>query len=473
MGAGSRDSLPSESLTEALARFAAALRLEAVPPPVVAAAKLCLLDFIGVTLAGATEPEARPVGEFVRGQGGLPTSSVWGFGCRAPAALAALTNGSVGHHLELDDGHILGHVHPGATLIPAAFALAEARHSTGRDLLAAVVAGYEVVIRVGRGLAASAMYDRGFHGPGLFGAFGAAAAAVSILGLDGTRAADALGNCCLTPAATFQAFREGAGIKDLYCGWPAMTGTLAAQLAATGIGGPRQLLEGRLGLARATTDRHDLAGITADLGDRWLLPTVYIKRHSACSFAHTMIDALLSLTAALPLRPEQVARIAVSTHRFAAELNEPAPATLTAAKSSLPFCAALAVTRGHALLSDFTAEALADPTLRALAARTTIAADPALDARHAAREGRRPARVEVTLADGRHLAAERDVARGWPEDPLTPEEIRGKFAALVEPGYGAQRVRDILAAVERLESLGDVADLGALLMARDLRMEGP
>ena len=194
----------------------------------------------------------------------------------------------MGHHLELDDGHILGHVHPGATVIPAAFALAEARQASGRDLLTAIVAGYEVVIRVGRGIAASAMYDRGFHGPGLFGAFGAAAAAAAVLRLDPERAAHAIGNCCLTPAATFQAFTEGAGIKDLYCGWPAMVGTLAAQLAAAGISGPRLLFEGKLGLARAVADRHDLGSITADLGQAWLLPTAYIKRHSACSFAHAM-----------------------------------------------------------------------------------------------------------------------------------------------------------------------------------------
>jgi len=462
---GSLSGLPHESIAEAVARFAVALRYEAVPSAVVERAKLCLLDFVGVALAGAKEAPARSLGAFVRAQGGVSEGAVWGFGCRAPAALAALANGSVGHHLELDDGHILGHVHPGATVIPAAFALAEARKASGRDLLTAIVAGYEIVIRVGRGIAASAMYDRGFHGPGLFGAFGAAAAAAAVLRLDAERAADAIGNCCLTPAATFQAFTEGAGIKDLYCGWPAMVGTLAAQLAAAGISGPRLLFEGKLGLARAVADRHDLGSITADLGQAWLLPAAYIKRHSACSFAHTMIDALLSLTAADPLAPERIQRIAVFTHRFAADLNDRSPATLTAAKSSLPFCAALAAARGHALLTDFTAEALTDPAVRALATRTTIALDPELDARHLAREDRRPARVEVVLADGRCLTAERDVARGWPEDPMTTGEIRDKFRALVEPGYGSEVVRDLTAAVNALEDLDDVTILGRVLAA--------
>jgi 2-methylcitrate dehydratase PrpD len=462
---GSLSGLPHESIAEAVARFAVALRYEAVPSAVVERAKLCLLDFVGVALAGAKEAPARSLGAFVRAQGGVSEGAVWGFGCRAPAALAALANGSVGHHLELDDGHILGHVHPGATVIPAAFALAEARKASGRDLLTAIVAGYEIVIRVGRGIAASAMYDRGFHGPGLFGAFGAAAAAAAVLRLDAERAADAIGNCCLTPAATFQAFTEGAGIKDLYCGWPAMVGTLAAQLAAAGISGPRLLFEGKLGLARAVADRHDLGSITADLGQAWLLPAAYIKRHSACSFAHTMIDALLSLTAAGPLAPERIQRIAVFTHRFAADLNDRSPATLTAAKSSLPFCAALAAARGHALLTDFTAEALTDPAVRALATRTTIALDPELDARHLAREDRRPARVEVVLADGRCLTAERDVARGWPEDPMTTGEIRDKFRALVEPGYGSEVVRNLTAAVNALEDLDDVTILGRVLAA--------
>ena len=408
-------------IAEDLARFAVTLRLEDVPTPVVECARLCLLDFVGVTLAGAQEAAARPIAQLVRTMGGAPEAAAWGYGYRAPAALVALVNGSLGHHLELDDGHILGHVHPGATIIPAAFALAEARRARGRDLLTAIIAGYEILIRVGRGIAASAMYDRGYHGPGLLGAFGAAGAAAAILRLDVERATHAIGNCCLTPAATFQAFKEGAGVKDLYCGWPAMVGTLAAQLAAGGISGPRELFEGKLGFARAVADTYDLASITADLGSAWLLPTAYVKRHSACSFAHTMIDAVLSLSQAGAIPPDEIERVVVRTHRFAAELNEPAPATLTAAKSSLPFCAALALAKGHALLADFTPAALADPAVRALAARTVVVLDPELDARHAAREDRRPTKVEVTLRSGECLVAERDVARGWPEDPLTPD----------------------------------------------------
>lgn len=458
--AGAADPSPTPSATEALGRFAATCRLEAIPPPVAAAAKLRLLDFLGAALAGARQAETRPLGELVRALGGAPEAAVLGFGYRAPAAFAALVNGAVGHHLELDDGHILGHVHPGATVIPAALALAESRGGSGQNLLAAVVAGYEILIRVGRALAASAMYDRGFHGPGLLGAFGAAGAAASVLGLDPGQAGSALGNCCLTPAATFQAFKEGAAVKDLYCGWPALVGTLAAQLAARGIGGPRLLLEGRLGFARAVADRHDLAGITADLGQAWLLPTAYIKRHSACSFAHTMIDALLELA---PLPPEAVRRVEVRTHRFAAELDEPAPLSLTAAKSSLPFCAALALARGRPLLADFTPGALADEGLRALAARVVLIADPALEAAHAAREDRRPARVEVELADGRRLTAERDVARGWAEEPLEAAEIAGKFRALVEPGYGAVLADRILALVGSLEKAPDARCLGQAL----------
>ena len=456
---------PAASLTQSLGAFAAALEPGAIPAEVRARARLCLLDFAGVTLAGAREPAMRPLADLVLGNGGAGEATAWGFGARAPAAMAALANGSVGHHLELDDGHILGHVHPGATVIPAAFALAEARRASGAALLAAIVAGYEVLVRVGRGIATSAMYDRGYHGPGLFGAFGAAAAAASILRLDAARAGDALGNCCLAPAATFQAFKEGAGIKDLYCGWPAMTGVLAGQFAQAGIRGPRELLEGRLGFARAVADRHDLPGIVADLGTAWLLPTAYVKRHSACSFAHTMIDALLGLAEAGPFRPEQVARIEVSTHRFAAELDEAAPATVTAAKSSLPFCAALAVTRGHALLSDFTPEALADPALRALSARVAMIADPAMDERHAAREDRRPARAELVLADGRRLVAERDVARGWPEDPMDARAVRAKFDALVVPAYGAARAREVAAAIEGVEALADVTARGEQLAA--------
>ncbi|MBM3481123.1 MAG: MmgE/PrpD family protein, partial [Alphaproteobacteria bacterium] len=163
---------PAASLTQALGAFAVALEPGAIPAEVRARARLCLLDFAGVTLAGAREPAMHPLAGLVLDNGGAGEATTWGFGARAPAAMAALANGSVGHHLELDDGHILGHVHPGATVIPAAFALAEARRAPGAALVAAIVAGYEVLVRVGRGIATSAMYDRGYHGPGLFGAFG-------------------------------------------------------------------------------------------------------------------------------------------------------------------------------------------------------------------------------------------------------------------------------------------------------------
>ncbi len=455
----------NQPIAATLARFVAELRLDHVPTAVVARAKLCLLDFMGVTLAAAREAPARAIVDFVRAFGGVPEATVWGCASTAPAALAALANGSVGHHLELDDGHIVGHVHPGATVIPAAFALAERRAASGRDLLTAIIAGYEVLIRTGRAMAASAMYDRGYHGPGLFGAFGAAAAAAAVLRLDEAQATRAVGNCCLAPAATFQTFTEGANVKDLYCGWPAMVGTMAAQLAAGGIGGPRQLFEGKLGFARAVADRSDLAGMTADLGRIWLLPTAYVKRHSACSFAHTMIDAVLSLASGGPIPLEAVEHMTVRTHRFAADLDEPSPQTLTAAKSSLPFCAALALTRGHALLTDFTEDVLADDRVRWLASRTTIVMDPALDAQHAAREDRRPVRVEVALADGRRLTAERDVARGWAEDPLDPQDIAGKFQALTEPAYGPGVVRRLLDTLASLEDLEDVRVLGRALAA--------
>jgi len=454
---------PRYSLTERLAVFTAGLRYEAIPAEVAEQACLHLLDFVGVALAGSREPAARAVPELVRAMGGAPESALWGSGGRVPAALAALANGTVGHHLELDDGHILGHVHPAASLIPAAFALAEAHARSGRELVAAIVAGYEVLIRVGRGLAASAMYDRGFHGPGLLGAFGAAAASAVMLRLDREPAAHALGNCSLGPAASFQAFKEGAAVKDLYCGWPAMTGTMAAQLAVRGVSGPRELFEGKLGFARAVTDRCDLAGITADLGDAWLLPTTYIKRHSACSFSHTMIDALLDLPGVGSIPVDEIARLQVSTHRFAADLDEPAPQTITAAKSSLPFCAALVLRRGHPLLVDFTPEALADPAVRALAARVAVRLDPDLDARHAAREDRRPARVEVVLRGGKILTAEREVARGWAEEPFSAEEIVGKFRALVEPQAGPAPTQRLLETILRLPALPDVSSLGRLL----------
>ncbi len=329
--------------TKELAAFSANLEYQHLPPEVVEQAKRCLLDFIGVALCGAHDHIAVKIFEFFKKFGGTEESSILCHEHKTAAPVAALVNGAMAHGLELDDGHIVGHVHPGVTAIPAALAVGERMGASGKDILTAIVAGYETVIRVGDAVTPSAIYDRGIHAPGLVGAFGASAAVGRLLNLNKEEMTYALGNCCLTPVSPFQTFIEGADIKELYGGWPSLVGALAATMAGDGFTGPVRFFEGPKGFCRNVSENPDLEKITESLGDKWRILEVYFKHHASCSFSHTMVDAVLAIIETKPIEPEDIRRIIVKTHRFASDLNEKMPASIPARKSSLPYCVAVAI----------------------------------------------------------------------------------------------------------------------------------
>ncbi|MBI4241365.1 MAG: MmgE/PrpD family protein [Candidatus Rokubacteria bacterium] len=448
-----------ERTTRELAEVLAGVEFEALPAPVIEQVKKCLLDFVGVALAGAGEPAAQKVCRFFCGFGGPPEATLIRLGGKTPAPMAALINGSMAHGLELDDGHILAHAHPGVTTIPAALAMAEKLGSSGRELITAIATGYEPVIRIGDAITPSALYVRGFHTGALVGTFGAAVAAGKLLHLDAAGMAHALGNCCLTPAASFQAFKEGAMVKDLYGGWPAYVGTLAALLATEGVTGPVELLEGRMGFCRNVSDDYDLAKITRDLGRDWTILGVYFKRHASCSLSHTAVDAVLALADAHPVALEQIERVIVRTHRFASDLDEKAPTTAAAAKTSLPFCVAVALHERRVSLEEFSFRHIASAPILDLARRVEVRLDPVLDAIHTAHENLRPTVVEVHLRDGRLLAERRDVARGWPVEPLTNSELEAKFMAFARASLSETSAAAIVDLVKSVETLSDITPL--------------
>jgi len=330
-------------------------------------------------------------------------------------------------------------------------------HCSGKDLIAAVVTGYEPVVRIGDAITPSALYDRGIHTAALVGTFGAAMAVSKLLCFNLDQTLNAFGNCCLTPVSPFETFKEGANVKDFYGGWPAFVGTMAALMAKEGFGGSKRLLEGRLGFCKNISDDYDLDRITRSMGEQWEIMGVYFKKHASCSLSHTTMDAVIALLESHPVRPEEINKIVVKTHRFASDLSETGPDTATAAKSSIPFCVALAVSKGRVSLEEFTTGNIEDNEIRALSQKVEVQLDKELDDLHLSREDLRPSVVEINTKDGRFFTERRDIAKGWPADPLSDEELEEKFITLTRNILAEKQASKIIETIYAFDTVEDIS----------------
>jgi len=385
--------------TVRLARYAAALRYEDLPAEIVATAKACITDTVGAIVCGAALPWSRIVIRYARRTGPGGKSHILGSpGPALQAPAAALANGALAHAFELDSLTRPGAgVHPGATLLPAALAIAQQRGQGGRDLITAFVAGCEVMVRIGRATGHT-NEERGFHAPGTTGPFGGAVAAGHLFGLDAAAMTQAIGIAGSLASGLLEFARAGNGgmVKRLHLGRASEGGVLAASLAEDGFAAPDTVLEGGFGFLAVFCREWDLAQLTAGLGEDWATAGIALKRYPCHINAHAVVKALSQLQAEHGFAGGEVGAIAIAgSERMATLHNIPEPADLMMAQYSLPFCAALALYRDPRNPQSFAEGALDDPQIRALARRVMVTAAP----RGAAH------RVTLDLADGRELTA--------------------------------------------------------------------
>jgi len=365
-------------------------------------------------------------------------SVIGGKGYR-PAETAAFVNGALSHIVEMDDVDRGSVLHPGAVVIPAALAVAELRAKNGRELLSAIVAGYEIAIRVGEAVGKKHYFY--FHNTSTCGVFGAAAAASWLLGLDEERMVWALGNAGTQSSGLWEFNAEGAMSKHLHAGRAASNGVLAALLAERGFTGPSRILEGERGFFRATAPDADPDRVLAGLGSGKLkIHGVSLKPHASCRHTHAAIDCALALRSRIGTEP--IRSIDVDTYGATLSLcDRPEPSTPYEAKFSLQFCVASALLRGEAGLDAFGEDSLRDPRVRDLTSKVHPRIEPDIESRYP-REW--PARVRVRLLSGNTLEAETSHPRGDPELPLSPREIERKFAALAAHGGREDAVETLL-----------------------------
>ena len=435
--------------------FAAALRFEDLPALVVERAKLVLLDSFGAIAAGAQEPETRALTARLS-RDGTGRAPAIGTGVSLPPGPAALFNGTAGTMLELDEGNQFARGHPAIHVVPAALAAAQARGRDGRALIAALVLGYEIGARIG--IASKLRVT--MHPHGTWGTVGAALAVASLAGADATRSIAAINIASSFGLSTSRrTMLEGATVRNSYAGLSNQLGLLAWDLVESGFVGERDGIRSVYGTIIAEDFRPD--EMVAELGSRWEIARNYFKRHAACRYTHGALDALAAIVAeAGRLDPAAIARIEVDTYVWAAQLDSAEPTNMLAAKFSLPFALATTIVHGAATVPAFREPALTEATARDLARRVEVREDPALTAML---PGLRPARLAITLADGRVLRAEALTNRGDTEDPYGPDEVRDKFRELAGPVWGPDHAERI---VDAIEAIG-TGSLDALLALVD------
>lgn len=438
-----------------LAGHAVACQHSVLPDAVRHAAVRCVTDWFAATVPGSCVPPATLLAAALGDEVGSGRACLVPSGVSATMRAAALINGSAAHTIEFDDIYRDALYHPGAPVIAAALAATQGDGATGDRFVRAVVAGYEISTRIGV-VVNPAHYDF-WHSTGTIGAFGAAAAAGTVFGLDELQMAHALATAATLAAGLQQAFRSDAMSKPIHAGRAAETGVLVARAAAQGVTGALDVLEGPRGFGCAMSRDVDWGLAVADLKTFNITRTTF-KNHAACGHTHPALDAALVLHETVGMPPAEIALIEVATYAKALEVTGNAdPRTRFEAQFSLPYCVAVALSTGRVRLEAFSSERLRDPAVRALMQNVHLRVDPAAEAAY---PRQRSALVRVTLRNGHlveHLALTR---KGDPDNPLSDEELADKFDELVTPVLGREQAGVLLA---RLRAINELDDPGSLL----------
>jgi len=427
--------------TVRLAEYAAALCYEDLPAPVVQQAKDCIIDTVAACICGSGLPWSRIVIDYAERTGPSGRSHILGRGSAVQAPAAALANGALAHAFELDSLTRPGAgAHPGATVLPPALAVAQERGADGRALIAAFVAGNEVMIRIGRATGHT-NEARGFHAPGTTGPFGAAVAAGHLLGLDANAMTNALGIAGSLCGGLLEFARgDGGMVKRLHLGRASEAGVLAASLAAGGFTGPRTVLEGHFGFLRVFCTTWDEAELTRGLGEEFRVSSTVLKRYPCHATAHAAVRAVRELQAEYGITPAAVEAITITgNERMVERHNIPEPADLMLAQYSIPFSVALALCREARNPESWDEAALADPQIRSLARRVRLVREP--DDGH----GAMGSTVTIVLTDGRRL--ERCAESGM----LGPGELPDKFRRLTRAALGKSGAAALYERLQRIE----------------------
>lgn len=441
---------------EELARFVANTTWEEIPERVRRHAKLVLLDTIGVILAGSARPEVRTLRERLVPAGGSG-ATVYAAGCPgSDPRTAALLNGIAGRAIELCEGMRLVSGQAAVQILPGVLATAEHEGLSGKDVLCALVLGYEVAGRL-----ATAFIPRPLaHQNGQASMLGAAAAGARVRGMSGADVSRAIRIAApLVLAPSYTHVVEGATSLNVAGAMSSFVGTLAPDLALAGFESYGHAVEEALG--ELVGSAFDPAHLLDDLGTRWHITENYFRLYACCNPIHGALDCLQAILSKLRPSPDDIDRVDIATYRFASVMRNLDPPNFFASKYSLPHVAAVMIARGRAGHGDVDDSALADPAIARLRHRVHVTEDAAMSA---LAPRLRPSRVTVTLKDGRQETESRESHRGDFNEPFEESELREKFRELAGLVLTPAGVRELEAALDRCEQWENLTNFREVLV---------
>ncbi len=450
--------------TARLAGYVAALEFKDIPPEVRERAKALTLDFLGSAIRARRDAESTPtlfktlqaLALDARGE-----STVFGDTRPWSPAIAALLNGALGHSLDFDDTHADSSLHPSAPVVPAAFAVGELVGASGREVLTAIVAGYEVCCRLGNALDPTSHYARGFHPTATAGTFGAAAAAAKLFKLPQDRIIAAFGVAGSQAAGSLQFLVNGAWNKRYQVGASAMNGVIAATLARNDFVGATESIEGKHGLLVGYSDNAHPEKAVADLGKVYETMKIGVKPYPSCRYTHAALDALIAIRREHNLTPDQIKRVEIGLHRNGITLTGDAatkrhPTSVVGGQFSMFFTGAVALDQGRFGWDDY--HRLGDAAIDALADKFDVVQDDRLET---GRKHPFGARVSITTDDGVHERIHDDPS-GEPNSFPDSQAMAQKFLTLARPVLNgrADQLADAILSLERFERIDQATHLG-------------
>jgi len=447
----------------ALAEDLAALTPDQLSADDVEQLQRLILDHVAVTLCGSVQPWGRKLTRWAERFGGGGDAVLIGSGRNAGAATAGLVNGTSAHGYELDDTHEPSRSHPGAVVITAALAVGAERGASGRDVMAAIVAGYEIMTRLGMAAGALAITQVGFHATALFGPFGAATAAARLMGLDAAALAQAWGIALSMTGGSCQfAFEpEGTMVKRMHAGLPAQNGIMAAQLAGLGVDAPMRAIEGEQGFFHLYGQKPDPSLLMRGTGEPFQIHAMSFKPYSCCRKFHSLIDALQETTDGFTTDTDAIDRISVFSPTGSVEKHQmKRPHSVMAAQYSMPYIVGATLAYGAQRYDAYGPAFHDDTRILDIVDRIDATLDTGLD-RFV--PDAMPNRVVLHMKDGSERQAQVVESLGSPERPLSLAGVEDKAKALLAMTGGSVDLERIVGSVRGFDRIADITDFVRLL----------
>lgn len=444
-------------ITKTLADFTASLSYDKLTPVSVDMAKKCILDWLGVSIRGSQEQPAKLIRQTILCNEAKQATVFDGGQSKASVFDAAFCNGAASHTLDFDDLHNPSIIHLATVVVPGVFAIAEAEHKSGRQMIAAVCAGYEAGGRIGESVIPESYFF--WHTTGTAGTFGAAAAAANLLQLTPQQTLMCYGSAGTQAAGLWEFLKEGAMSKALHAGKSSYAGVLSAYLSRNGFTAASGILEGEKGFCRAMVAEPHWARLTEGLDNRHLrIDENSFKPYACCKHSHAAIYAAQVLKKEHELRADNISEVRIYVNDITDYLiNNPQPQNPYGCKFSIQYCVAAMLTFGAVGIEQFAQDVIHNTEVRVLMSRTKVIRDAAIEKIHQEDASKLASRLEVVCKDGTVHSMKVDYPKGDPDNPVTWEEAKAKFMHLAVPVYGQQQAGKLCSLIENLEECEDLA----------------